>query len=315
MWRHIIVPLDGSALAEFPLTAALALARRAGAAVVLVRAHVSIPEPGNERHGDAVRRDEEEDYLSQVRDRIFPFSHAAARLELLDGEPAGAIARFVEGLDDVLIVMATHGRTGLRRTLLGSTADRLLRRTEAPVLLFHPATGTGPAPVQECGFNRIVVALDGTRHSERLLEPAAELALLSGASLHLVHVVPTPALPAPVPFGLPVDGGGALAADLEVSEWSLQRGTDRVRAAFPEVPLSHETVLDTRASRGVLACAREQHADVVALAPYETLASRWFAGSVTNQLLHHGPRALLVVNPRPVAGGAGRTRPAVGARR
>jgi nucleotide-binding universal stress UspA family protein len=270
------VPVDGSPFGEAPLAIALGLARRSGAAVSLVRVHLPQPDPDGMRHWDSYVRGEEEDYLALLGDRLFPMSREPVRTALLDGNPARAIGAYAEKLSDALIVMATHGRTGIGRTLLGSTADRLLRRSPLPVLLVRPLSGSVTAPtVGWAGFRRIVVALDGTSYAEELLPPAATLARVSGASLLLLHI----------------------AQRWDPSEYQLQRSVDWIHAAMPELTVSHETMIAPSAAHAIADRADELHADVVAVASHATLVSRWFAGSTTDHLLGHGPPILMVMRP------------------
>ncbi len=142
-FTHVLVPLDGSALAEHILGPVRDVAKATGARISLVRVLVTpavlgpriMPMDPSQLEPDvnAVRA-----YLSAIADEL--------RLDGLDVSfhvtegttPAPAIAEFAEQVDADLIAMATHGFGGLKRTLFGSTADRLLHRSRLPLLMMRP---------------------------------------------------------------------------------------------------------------------------------------------------------------------------------
>jgi nucleotide-binding universal stress UspA family protein len=159
--RHILVALDGSPLAEQVLPAAAALGSAMGAEFTLIRvvepALVAVPDPVCAVLPPSAALEEQEEsaaeaYLSRVAARLRG-NGALPRLKtrvLTDPEPAEAICGFLRHQDwhdrDAppagLVAMATHGREGLARLLLGSVSDRVLQHTPVPVLLqppIHPA--------------------------------------------------------------------------------------------------------------------------------------------------------------------------------
>jgi nucleotide-binding universal stress UspA family protein len=164
--RHILVALDGTPLAEQVLPAALTLAGRAGAEITLLRVAEPIPVPAVDpavapaAAYDAGLVEQQQTvaaaYLSRVAARLRG-DDARLRVRtrvLIDAEPAEAICGYlrlharrpgevvVEGADRPvdLVAVATHGREGLARLLLGSVADRVLQHTPIPILLQRAAT-------------------------------------------------------------------------------------------------------------------------------------------------------------------------------
>jgi nucleotide-binding universal stress UspA family protein len=141
----ILVPLDGSALAEAALPKALELAEVFGAGVLLLRAAQAQTLPGIDPTEAQVRVvAEAEAYLAQVQERLTRQGRVTVKTSVWYGPAAHAIveAARVHGADE--IVMTTHGRSGLGRLLLGSVAESVLRGTTTPILLLR-AEG---APVQ-----------------------------------------------------------------------------------------------------------------------------------------------------------------------
>jgi nucleotide-binding universal stress UspA family protein len=143
---HLLAPLDGSRLAESALPLAAALAARAGARLTLARvvAPVSMRAPPFVTAAAQCRLPSEAEtaahtYLEKVRGGLSGPEHRDA--VVLHGEAAGAISDYVAHAAVDLVVMATHGRGGLRRLVLGSTADRLVR-SGVTVLLVRPSQQT-----------------------------------------------------------------------------------------------------------------------------------------------------------------------------
>jgi nucleotide-binding universal stress UspA family protein len=161
MYSNIFVALDGSELAERVLPHAQALAEKLGAAVTLVRAvpvdmMIAPPammtvagvmpvtgefvdiEPVIEAHRQEATR-----YLQTVADRL-----KAQNLQVTtaqpEGRPAEVIVELAGHAGDSLIAMTTHGHTGLRRLVLGSVADEVLRTATCPVLLVRAAETRQP---------------------------------------------------------------------------------------------------------------------------------------------------------------------------
>lgn len=190
MFKHLLVPLDGSRLAEAVLPAAAYLARTLGAWVTLL--HVIEHNAPEEIHGERHLRDPEEAaaYLYEVAIRAFP-SDLRVEWHVHTTEVrdvALAIAEHIEELEFDLVIMCTHGYGGLRDWLFGSIAQQVIALAISPVLLIRPSRH-GTAPSFSC--QRILVPLDGDPEHEQGLVVAADLARACAAILHLLMVVHT----------------------------------------------------------------------------------------------------------------------------
>lgn len=152
----VLAPLDGSDLAELSLEPAIDLALALGARIVLVRVShtreyyrsrlAGLASAAGRSLGEWVEefmRDVEEevtDYLEQVRRRLVAERPEASRMEilhLLHDNPAQALIDQAD-LQPTLVAMASHGRGGLGRLVMGSVADRIVRHSNAPVLVIRP---------------------------------------------------------------------------------------------------------------------------------------------------------------------------------
>lgn len=144
LYKRIVVPLDGSKLAEIALAEARQLAQLTGAELVLVRV---IDYSSRDRFGDfgmlyeyeaiATALEEErqvaEAYLSDLSRKLSAEDGSRVSFEIIDGMAGRAIVRFAQPGD--LIVMSTHGRTGFKRWFIGSIAEEVLRHATVPILL------------------------------------------------------------------------------------------------------------------------------------------------------------------------------------
>jgi nucleotide-binding universal stress UspA family protein len=191
MFKHLLVPLDGSRLAEAALPVAAAVAGRVKGTLTLV--HViernAPSEVHNERH--LVTSAEAEAYLAEV-----------ARLSLLAGltvrthvheatvtDVARAITEHTAEFSPDLIVMTTHGRGSARRMLSGAIAQQVIGQGATPVLLVRPIEHL--SVTSRGDWRRILAPIDGDEIHEKSLPIAAELALAFACPLHLLMVTPT----------------------------------------------------------------------------------------------------------------------------
>lgn len=146
--RHVLIPLDGSAMAEGALGPGLDLARSLGARVTLLQA-VELLEV--DRHGEGEVGGERSSgsgralrYLEGVA-KACESQGVSLSVEVVPDEAADAILDFALHASVDVIAMATHGRTGLSRWVYGSVAESVLRRSERSLLVVPPARRRGPA--------------------------------------------------------------------------------------------------------------------------------------------------------------------------
>jgi nucleotide-binding universal stress UspA family protein len=292
----ILVPLDGSDLAERALTVAAALARRRGSALRLVHVHQRVEAdpiymdgfPVLDEHLRSLRRVHERAYLEGARDRLA--AGVSTSVALLDGPPAPAIADDARAKEAALIVMTTHERGGLERALLGSVADQLVRTSSVPLLLVPGGSGS-----RSCHFGRIVVPLDGSSVSERILEHALYLAHSDPpAELVLTNVVQPP------PRGKWV-GNAPIDGNTGPHEQNARRYLDgvarRLIAAGARVQASVLVASDVASA--VLNFARDANADVIALATHGRSGLKRLAlGSVADRLVRVATTPVLILRPR-----------------
>jgi nucleotide-binding universal stress UspA family protein len=141
MFKKILIPLDGSLLAEQAIPSALALAKAFNAELFLIQivTNYLVPPYGVDYHIGETFRDtalrEASEYLENVQTRIETEFAGAVNLTVLEGLVAENILDFAETSAIDVVVMATHGRSGVGRWVFGSVAERVLRAATCPVLL------------------------------------------------------------------------------------------------------------------------------------------------------------------------------------
>lgn len=148
--RTILVPLDGSILAETALPEAIDVARQRGARLLLVRAaeaHVPVAVDPTEAQVRVVQ--DAEAYLARVKARLAASGVTDVETSVWYGSPAYAIVEAARLRRADLVVMTTHGRSGLGRLILGSVAESVLRGTTTPILLLRAPEAPIEAPPGE----------------------------------------------------------------------------------------------------------------------------------------------------------------------
>jgi len=190
MFKHILVPLDGSKLAEAAIPVAASLAQTLDAPVTLL--HIIEQDAPREVHRDhhITQADEASAYLQEAAKRGFPAQvkvdthvHTAAVKNVAGSIVEHATREF--RLD--LIVMCTHGESGMRELLYGSIAQQVVAHGVTPLLLIKPEAGTP----QTFKLDKILVPLDtGPLHDDSL-PVTQELALAYKSNVHLLTVIPT----------------------------------------------------------------------------------------------------------------------------
>jgi len=148
MYRKVLIPLDGSDAAECVFPHVQAIARGDDEVdVVLLRVIGPLPVPGEHVIGmseaDRTRLESQyrsmaQSYLEEATKRLVA-GGLSVRGDVVEGSPAAAIIDYADQNEPDLIIMATHGSTGMGRWALGSVADKVVRHVKVPVLLVPSA--------------------------------------------------------------------------------------------------------------------------------------------------------------------------------
>ena len=296
-FQSILVPLDGSRLAEQAIPIALAIAERARSKVKLVLVHHPLlmePGPAYTKLELAMQKADRE-YLRSVAARLRERLGRALSSAVLQGPIAPTLARYIRELSTDLVVMTTHGRGGLRRAWLGSVADQLIRTSEVPILVVRPRDGkAAESPVD---LAEMLVPLDGSPLAETVLEPAAALARLWDGEVSLVQVVrpivldSDPVLPFPIGYS-----DQATTMRRESAQDYIRDVAERLRESG--VKASGVAVIGAGIADTLLNLARPERVGLVAVATHGRGGLRRLAlGSVADKLVRAAEVPVLVVRP------------------
>ncbi len=318
MFRHIVVPLDGSPRAEEALPVAARLARASGGQLTLLR--VVPPAIELDMHTMPLAKSaklalEKEiaranNYLAEIASSE-KLAGINIRTEALSGSAAKIILLFASLQHVDLIVMCSRGITGLKRWALGSVAEKVARHSSTPVLVLHEVgpklTTAHETPTHPM---RLLVPLDGSALAEAALAPAvqlcAALAVPARGALHLCQVLrPLPGQEEDEQIARMTEQAIADAkAYLQTITQRLQQGEAAsfgltVSASVIVHPDVAETLIRVAEhGEGLKASEKFDACDAIAMATHGgSNLAYWVMGSVTERVLHGSKLPLLIVRP------------------
>jgi nucleotide-binding universal stress UspA family protein len=299
MATQILVPLDGSPLAEQALSCAVTLARGLPAELVLFHA-VSIPSDIRETldkaslKADVLKERLEadaDDYLRGMADSLRG-AGLSVRHVVQHGPAAETIVDYAAAIDFLQIVMATHGYTGLKHWTHGSVAERVLQLASAPVLLVRAKEEDSEDSRQLMLCRRILVPLDGSDTAEQVLPTATAVAQALRCEIVLFQV------PIVYVWGwitgewlMPIQGV------LATAEQDARCYVDRVASRLRQHGVNVSTATDTGSvSESIIQYAEANHIDLIAMCTHgRTGLARWSLGSVADRVLRAGSTPILLV--------------------
>jgi nucleotide-binding universal stress UspA family protein len=301
-FRSILVPLDGSSMAEQAVPLAIELAQRVRSKIRLVLVHQTLIAPvypGTERLYTSIElsvRKSEREYLRGWADRIRESSKRPVTAVTLTGSVAPALEQYVRDNSVDLVVMATHGRGPLRRAWLGSVADHMVRSLEIPVMLVR-ATEAQPAHPPTARPGNILLPLDGSPLAEAALEPAIALARAWDVEIGLVQVIE------PLVFPLESQMLPAVGYDEKLTTLRRDAANDYLndiaeRIRDEGVRASSAAVLGVGVAETLLQLARPEEYGFIAIATHGRGGLRRMAlGSVADKLVRGADVPVLVCRP------------------
>lgn len=288
MYNKILVPLDGSKLAEQILPYARLLAESWWASVELLR--VREPESKNPNWPPLPNQE----YLKHIAARYLPVS---LRVDLTEerGEPADIIVERAQRVPGCLIAMATHGLSGMRRWLLGSVASKVVQVAANPLLLIRPAKEFDPAA--QARLKVVFVPLDGSGLAEKILPHVAALTKHLNLEAQLVRTYALPPDAYVVGDGLYME---SLATQREVIEKEaatyLEGVSETLRAAGLERVIA--TAIEGNAAATIIDLAQITRDSLIAMSTHgRSGIGRWMLGSVAERVIQHSQSPVLVIRP------------------
>ena len=298
MYRSILVPLDGSALAERALAVASALASRFGSDlhighVLSKRVTDELPVYG--LTGDAAHAAAEQ-YVLAAADRLRAAQPSHVSSTLLEGSPASAIVEYATKAGIDLIVMSSHGRTGASRFWLGSVTDAVMRGAPIPVLMVR---GSADATAKVGGlFERLLVPLDGSALAESVIPHAVALAKVTAAHIHLLQVEERAEDLRASVWGIAAHEPDDLPARLEHADHYLHALVARLQTDVAPATVSVEARGGHRIGEAIAQVATEREIDLIAMTTHGRGASRLLTGSVADKVIRGTECSVLLYRAR-----------------
>jgi len=295
LYERILVPLDGSELAQIALPYAEKLAGVLGSQIILIYVSESTEDRYNHMHQfylqqmvEAAKQNAQR-YLDKQDERTIKVDSM-----ILVGDPAEEIVDYAGKEDIGLIVMSTHGRSGIKRWAMGSVADKVLRSAKQPMAIIR-AKGARPDMLGERNIlSKILVALDGSKESEAVIPYIEELASKLQAEVILLQVI------AP-DYHIYAAGGPEYGVYAEQQMESMKKfARDYLeeiitRLKRREVTAKAEIMFGT-AAETILNFADQANVSMVAMTTHgRSGVSRWALGSVAERVLRAGNTPLLLV--------------------
>ncbi len=319
MFRHILVPLDGSSRAERALPVAARLARFSDGKVVLLRVVSPSIEfvPYSTADPEMIQRlidtdlEEARNYLDNITS-VSSLISIPTETTVIVGQPAATILSVVDTHHIDLIVLCSHGYTGMKRWVLGSVAEKVAHHAPVPVLLLREG---GPAlvgtPPHAEGPMRALIPLDGSARAKAAIVPAAQLVAALSApgpgALHLTRVV--------VPEVAKISPREREAIMHKAKQY-LSATVEHIREGLVASPVADlklaitwSVTIDDDIAAGIIRMAEDGEdtedvgvsgsSDMIAMTThgYSGLP-RWVMGSVTGRVLHATRLPLLIVRPQ-----------------
>jgi len=295
MYQRILVPLDGSELAEVALPYAEELAGKLGSEIILIHAAESPGKGQDEALQSYLKRMVNATAQNAMKHVSKLGAHEVkVRSQILVGDAAEALIDFAEKEAVELIVMATHGRTGIRRWALGSVATKMVTASNRPMVLIR-AKGTRPDVREQGAVRKTLVPLDGSQTGEAIIPYVRELASkLKGEVVLFQTIQPL--------YNVVVTVEGAIYVPYTPEEMKSMVTTAEGYLQKVSGSLSRQGVEATSkvtigsAADEIIRFADETHADLVAMSTHgRSGIDRWAFGSVADKVLHAGNTPILLV--------------------
>ena len=298
MINHILVPLDGSALAECVLPHVVAIAPVTNARVTLTHVmeyeHIRGGTPGVDPVEWHLRKHKLEKYLAQIAIDLQDFN-LSVEYVILEGNTAESIIEFSRNNNVDLIALSTHGLGGLSGWNVSSMVQKILLRSYKSILLIR-AYNPGTAISSEVRYQRLFVGLDGSSRAEYILPVAMNLARFYNSELTVGTVIQRPQIIERLPLS---EGDEEIVEQLvERNRQAASHYFEQLHNQFSQEGVELKTSIAVGDNVGVALhnMAAEANADLVILTAHgQSGDRRWAYGSVATSFIAYGNTSLIIM--------------------
>ncbi|MEW6672111.1 MAG: universal stress protein [Thermodesulfobacteriota bacterium] len=298
LFKRIICATDFSDLSNRAIPFALSLTREFGAKLYFC--HV-IGLPSTAIYGEILldpteQQDKAVRFVHEQLGRLVDPHQTDWEALISTGHTADEISRMAEMKSADMVIAATHGRSGLKRFLLGSVTERLMRILPCPLLVIpEPAADAPDAADRPLRFQRILIGCDFSADAEQAIRYGLSLAQEFQSELYLVHVIEKPAYPIP----------GDHAAGTENDFESVMRNhlMEKLAALIPPEATNwcspKMVLLEGPPDEELTRYAVSEHIDLIVLGVRgQGLVEKLFVGSTTDRVVRRAPCPVLSVCPK-----------------
>ncbi len=306
MFDPILVPLDGSQLAECVLPHIVAVARSFNSEVVLLRMLEKKQTGTSAQIFDLVNwqinKTKASLYLEKTKAR-FQEVHIRTRTIVMEGLVAEGITEYAQNQGMKLIVLSSHGRNGLTQRSISSITQKIILSAQTSLLLVRAHQyGSHSGELSETPlYQRILVPLDGSQRAENVLPIITQLAQFHKAQIHLVQVVQTPEMARLMP---------PTREDIELSARVVERNQEEAgryleqlksRSYLEGIAVQTHLITSDNAAVALHQLEDQERIDLVALSAHGYSGNhQWPYGSMVNNFILYGNAPLLIVQDLPV---------------
>jgi nucleotide-binding universal stress UspA family protein len=302
MFDPILVPLDGSLIAECVLPHVVAIARAFEAKVILLRVLDKNQASEKAQLFDLlnwqINKTGAKLYLDKTSTRLQK-SGLQVETAVLEGLVAESIAEYALSRGTKLIVLSSHGRSGLSQWGISSVTQKIIFSAPASVLIIR-AHQPAVSESKEWQYNRIVVPLDGSRRAENVLPMVTLLARFHNSQIHVVHVVKTPEMARQMPLS---------HEDVELSDRIVTRNREeavhyldhlRLHSSLEGIDVQTHLLTSDNAPATLHELAEKEGIDMVALSAHGYSGNtQWPYGNMVNNFILYSKVPLLIVQDLP----------------
>ena len=300
MFDRILIPLDRSALAECVLPHAIALARALDSQLTLLHVLSGAAEPDRLRAVDPLewqlRQAEAESYLQGICARLKE-AGVPCEAQARAGDAAELIVGFAHENDIPLIIMASHGQSGLSGWNISSIAQKVVMRTRTSVMVVR-SYEAAPADINSLQYRRILVPLDGSARAESVLPLATVLGRMPETQVLIAHVIQRPAMPRRTP---PSQEDTELADRLvERNRAEAESYLEMIRLQLSSAAAETRLLVANQVITALRELVAEERIDLVLLSAHGYSGEiRWPHGGTAASLLAYGSSPLLIFQDAP----------------
>ncbi|WP_193164238.1 universal stress protein [Microbulbifer hainanensis] len=300
-FKHILLPLDGSTIAEEAITHCIMLARNTGAEIHLLHVQRS-QNHTSEQSIDPVdwrlRRAELRSYLNRVAERIAE-KDIEVTLSVVEGRPAEQIVEYCEEMDIDLIVFTAYGKGGITRFDFGSTAQKVFSGSGRSFMIVRP--GETPSDAEKTSYRRILISMDGSPRSEWVACQVASMMRGQEVELILLQVIAVPEMPRRMPITREEHATREkfVECNRRAAEAYLEEIAKQLQNGIKVRPL---LLVGQNVAERIYATAAEEGADLIAMSAHDwQTGAQQVTGTVCHTVMCHSNLPVLVFQDLPEA--------------